>query len=101
MPVIKSQLLALPAPTESERMFLTAKRTWNASWSQQFRILMTRGFKESRHEVWSPLRIGQVLVISFLVGCLWYNSNRNTLIEATDQVRLSTNLNSILFARFR
>ena len=99
IPAIKQDLLTLPPPTERERMFLTGKRTWNASWAQQFRILMTCGFKERRHEVWSPLRIGQVLVISFIVGCLWFNSNRNTLTEATDQVRLSTNLNKTRFAR--
>ena len=32
------------------------------------------------------MRIGQVLAISLIVGCLWYNSNLRTYTDATDQV---------------
>ena len=80
-------LHSLPEPSEKEKNFLLEKRVWNASWTEQFRLLMSRGFKERRHEVWSGLKIGQILIIAFLVGCLWFNSDFTTFNRATDQVQ--------------
>ena len=87
LPCIMDFLQSLPEPSQKEKNFLLEKRVWNVTWSEQFCLLMSRGFKERRHEVWSGLKIGQILVISFIVGCLWYNSDLKTFARATDQVQ--------------
>ncbi|RDX85671.1 ABC transporter G family member 9, partial [Mucuna pruriens] len=48
---------------------------WPTSWSQQFFVLLRRDIKERRHESFSGLRIGQVLVVSLISGLLWYQSD--------------------------
>ncbi|KAK6946753.1 ABC transporter-like, ATP-binding domain [Dillenia turbinata] len=47
---------------------------WATTWWQQFTILLRRGLKERRHESFSGLRVGEVLVVSFLVGLLWFKT---------------------------
>nr|XP_024379444.1 ABC transporter G family member 14-like isoform X3 [Physcomitrium patens] len=47
---------------------------WSTSWREQFSVLLERGWKERRHEAFSPLKIGQVLAISIICGLLWYDS---------------------------
>ncbi|XP_058077270.1 ABC transporter G family member 9-like [Magnolia sinica] len=46
---------------------------------------MRRGVKESKHEVFSPLKFGQVIVVALLAGLLWW---RSTLDHIQDQIGL-------------
>ncbi|KAF5730632.1 ABC transporter G family member 9 [Tripterygium wilfordii] len=50
---------------------------WATTWWQQFIVLMKRGVKERRHEVFSGRKVGQVLVIAVLSGLLWWQSDVN------------------------
>ncbi|KAF5728020.1 ABC transporter G family member 9 [Tripterygium wilfordii] len=50
---------------------------WATTWWQQFIVLMKRGVKERRHEVFSGLKVGQVLVVAVLSGLLWWQSDPN------------------------
>lgn len=45
---------------------------WSTTWWQQFCVLFRRGVKERKHESFSGLKIGQVLVVAFLSGLLWW-----------------------------
>ncbi|KAM7498738.1 hypothetical protein LguiA_023152 [Lonicera macranthoides] len=47
---------------------------WTTTWCQQFSVLLRRGLKERKHESFSGLKIGQVLVVAFLAGLLWWQS---------------------------
>ncbi|TKY49069.1 ABC transporter G family member 9 [Spatholobus suberectus] len=58
---------------------------WPTSWSQQFFVLLRRDIKERRHESFSGLRIGQVLVVALISGLLWYKSD---LSHLQDQIGL-------------
>ena len=57
---------------------------WATTWWQQCSVLFRRGVKERRHESFSGLKIGQVLVVAFLSGLLWWQSDASHL---QDQVR--------------
>lgn len=57
---------------------------WATTWWQQCSVLFRRGVKERRHESFSGLKIGQVLVVGFLSGLLWWQSDSSHL---QDQVR--------------
>lgn len=48
---------------------------WSTTWRQQFSVLLKRGVKERRHESFSGLKIAQVLVVAFLSGLLWWQSD--------------------------
>ncbi|CAH1429045.1 unnamed protein product [Lactuca virosa] len=48
---------------------------WSTTWWQQFVVLFRRGLKERRHESFDSLKIGQVLIIAFLCGLLWWQSD--------------------------
>lgn len=56
---------------------------WSTSWWQQFTVLLRRGVKERKHESFSALKIGQVLVVALLTGLLWWKSD---LSHLQDQV---------------
>ncbi|GMP65718.1 hypothetical protein CsSME_00026398 [Camellia sinensis var. sinensis] len=58
---------------------------WNTTWCQQFLVLLRRGMKERKHQAFSFLKIGQVLVVSLLVGLLWWQSDISHL---QDQIGL-------------
>ncbi|CAL5405804.1 unnamed protein product [Camellia sinensis] len=58
---------------------------WNTTWWQQFSVLLRRGVKERKHQAFSFLKIGQVLVVSFLAGLLWWQSDISHL---QDQIGL-------------
>ncbi|CAI9088558.1 OLC1v1022909C2 [Oldenlandia corymbosa var. corymbosa] len=58
---------------------------WTTTWWQQFSILLERGVKERRHESFSGIKTGQVLVIAILTGLLWWQSDRSHL---QDQISL-------------
>jgi len=57
---------------------------WTTTWCQQFSVLLRRGLKERKHESFSGLKIGQVLVVAFLAGLLWWQSK-----SLQDQARKS------------
>ncbi|KAK9144062.1 hypothetical protein Sjap_003965 [Stephania japonica] len=44
------------------------------SWWQQFKVLLSRGLKERRHEAFNKLRIFQVTTVAFLGGLLWWRT---------------------------
>ncbi|CAN4075526.1 unnamed protein product [Withania somnifera] len=56
---------------------------WSNSWWHQFLVLLKRGIKERKHEAFSGLKVGEVLVVAFLCGLLWWKSN-----DIQDQVGL-------------
>ncbi|WKA12186.1 hypothetical protein VitviT2T_029602 [Vitis vinifera] len=58
---------------------------WATTWWQQCSVLFRRGVKERRHESFSGLKIGQVLVVGFLSGLLWWQSDSSHL---QDQIGL-------------
>ncbi|XP_022142773.1 ABC transporter G family member 9-like [Momordica charantia] len=45
---------------------------WSTTWWQEFCVLLRRGIKERRYESFSGLKVGQVLVIAFFCGILWW-----------------------------
>ncbi|GFY97424.1 hypothetical protein Acr_11g0017300 [Actinidia rufa] len=45
---------------------------WTTTWWQQFSVLLRRGVKERKHNSFLGLKIGQVLVVAFLSGLLWW-----------------------------
>ncbi|KAF8413923.1 hypothetical protein HHK36_001919 [Tetracentron sinense] len=47
---------------------------WCTTWWQQFSVLLRRGLKERKHESFSGLKIGQVMVVAFLAGLLRWQS---------------------------
>ncbi|KAH8518573.1 hypothetical protein H0E87_000426 [Populus deltoides] len=48
---------------------------WATTWWQEFSVLLIRGVKERKHDSFSGLKIGQVLVVAFLSGLLWWQSD--------------------------
>ncbi|XWS64378.1 hypothetical protein CRYUN_Cryun06bG0181100 [Craigia yunnanensis] len=58
---------------------------WNASWWEQFKVLMRRGLEERKHESYSGQRIFQVMSVSILSGLLWWHSDTSHI---QDQVGL-------------
>jgi len=52
---------------------------WSTTWWQQVSVLFKRGVKERRHESFSGLKIGEVLVVAFLAGLLWWQSDASHL----------------------
>jgi len=59
---------------------------WATTWWQEFSVLLIRGVKERKHDSFSGLKIGQVLVVAFLSGLLWWQSDVSHL---QDQVNIS------------
>ncbi|KAL7218219.1 hypothetical protein ACSBR2_011486 [Camellia fascicularis] len=58
---------------------------WTTTWWQQFIVLLKRGVKERKHESFSGLKIGQVLVVAILSGLLWWQSG---ITHLQDQIGL-------------
>ncbi|KAK9269734.1 hypothetical protein L1049_001512 [Liquidambar formosana] len=56
---------------------------WSTTWCQQFSVLFRRGVKERKHESFSGLKIGQVLVVAVLSGLLWWQSDVSHLQDQT------------------
>eukprot|EP00249_Psilotum_nudum_P014606 c24911_g2_i1 orf=4-2430(-) len=81
-------LLASPGKHADLQTTITEKREWTTTWWQQFRVLLTRGFKERRHEYLSFLRVAQVLATSIICGLLWWHSKCNTSVQLQDQAGL-------------
>ncbi|KAG8366541.1 hypothetical protein BUALT_Bualt17G0090600 [Buddleja alternifolia] len=62
-----------------------SENQWTNSWWLQFKVLLSRGLKERKHESYSGLRIFQVMSVSILSGLLWWHSDANHI---QDQVGL-------------
>ncbi|CAI9096319.1 OLC1v1032424C1 [Oldenlandia corymbosa var. corymbosa] len=75
-------LAADPARVASPRNY---DNQWTTSWWLQFKVLLSRGLKERKHESYSGLRIFQVMSVSILSGLLWWHSGT---IHIQDQVGL-------------
>ncbi|XP_058106775.1 ABC transporter G family member 9-like [Magnolia sinica] len=56
---------------------------WTTNWWQQFTVLLKRGVKERRHEVFSIPKIIQVIVVALLAGLLWWQSSIAHLQDQT------------------
>ncbi|KZV29351.1 hypothetical protein F511_18502 [Dorcoceras hygrometricum] len=76
----QSQLTEPSAPSRTY-----SGKQWTNSWWLQFKVLLTRGLKERKHESYSGLRIFQVMSVSILCGLLWWHSDPNHI---QDQVGL-------------
>ncbi|KAH7516609.1 ABC transporter G family member 21 [Ziziphus jujuba] len=62
-----------------------SEKEWMTGWWEQFKVLLTRGLKERKHESYSGLKIFQVLSVSILSGLLWWQSDTSHI---QDQVGL-------------
>eukprot|EP00249_Psilotum_nudum_P014605 c24911_g1_i1 orf=624-3056(-) len=82
------RLTAGPGKHAALKATVTEKREWTTTWWQQFRVLLSRGFKERRHEYLSFLRIAQVVATSIICGLLWWKSKSDTSVELQDQAGL-------------
>ncbi|CAI7899057.1 unnamed protein product, partial [Closterium sp. NIES-54] len=87
-PLVHAELAGLPTSSDADQKSVLQRRGWTAPWLLQFSVLWTRGLKERRHEVLSPLRFYQVTALGFICGMLWFGSERNTAMEIQDQVGL-------------
>ncbi|XP_057765671.1 ABC transporter G family member 21 [Salvia miltiorrhiza] len=58
---------------------------WTNNWWLQFKVLLSRGLKERKHESYSGLRMFQVISVSIISGLLWWHSDANHI---QDQVGL-------------
>ncbi|XP_019193073.1 PREDICTED: ABC transporter G family member 9 isoform X2 [Ipomoea nil] len=58
-------------------------KRWAIPWWEQFSVLLKRGLKQRKYESFSGLKVGQVLVVAFLTGALWWKST-----DLQDQVGL-------------
>lgn len=56
---------------------------WSNTWWQQSVVLFKRGMKERKHESFSSLKVGQVIVVAILCALLWWKSS-----DIQDQVGL-------------
>ncbi|KAL3510878.1 hypothetical protein ACH5RR_030279 [Cinchona calisaya] len=63
----------------------SSENQWTTTWWLQFKVLLSRGLKERKHESFSGLRIFQVMSVSILSGLLWWHSGT---IHIQDQVGL-------------
>ena len=84
---VMDDLSMMECASEEQKAAMQEKREWNSSWITQFSVLWTRGLKERRHELLSPLRFYQVIALSFVVGMLWFKSSKDTYQDLTDQVK--------------
>ncbi|KAK7396797.1 hypothetical protein VNO78_17956 [Psophocarpus tetragonolobus] len=87
---IEKTKLMVPVPLDEEMKskVCSSKRQWGASWSEQFSILFSRGFRERRHDYFSWLRITQVLSTAVILGLLWWHSDAKTPKGLQDQAGL-------------
>lgn len=71
-----------------ELFYVGSDNQWSNSWWLQFKVLLSRGLKERKHESFSGLRMFQVMSVSVISGLLWWHSDANHI---QDQVTKSTN----------
>ncbi|XP_044510787.1 ABC transporter G family member 22-like [Mangifera indica] len=63
-------------------------RESQATWWEQFSILLRRGLRERRHEYFSCMRVTQVISTAIIIGLLWCRSNASTPQRLQDQAGL-------------
>ncbi|KAG9153018.1 hypothetical protein Leryth_026018 [Lithospermum erythrorhizon] len=81
-PALKDQI----QDTDHEKtLSRSSEHQWTTSWWLQYKVLLSRGLKERKHESYSGLRIFQVMSVSILSGLLWWHSDTSHL---QDQVGL-------------
>ncbi|GAB2290006.1 ABC transporter G member 22, partial [Dionaea muscipula] len=64
--------------TKNENERRSNSRDLEAKWTEQFLILLRRGFKERRHEYFSAIRVTQVVSTAVIIGLLWWHSNSSS-----------------------
>ncbi|XP_016502937.2 ABC transporter G family member 9-like [Nicotiana tabacum] len=72
---LKGQLQEFDDHQVADKLHEKKFNQWSNTWWQQFSVLFRRGMKERKHESFSGLKVGQVLVVSFLCGLLWWKSS--------------------------
>ncbi|KAL2331465.1 hypothetical protein Fmac_019046 [Flemingia macrophylla] len=83
---LKPALQGISDSGKGQKRFLgRGSGKWPTSWWQQFSVLLRRDIKERRHESFSGLRVGQILVVALISGLLWYKSDISHL---QDQIGL-------------
>ena len=84
---LKSEVHEIDDPSQDGLNDKQASR-WATTWWQEFFVLLIRGVKERKHNSFSGLKIGQVLVVAFLSGLLWWQSD---VSHIQDQVTFRNN----------
>ncbi|KAL5553536.1 hypothetical protein UlMin_040937 [Ulmus minor] len=88
-PALKAEIHGIykdPALSSSRRSSSKGgENEWMTSWWEQFKVLLTRGLKERKHESYSGLRIFQVMSVSLLSGLLWWHCDTSHI---QDQIGL-------------
>ncbi|CAA0828827.1 ABC transporter G family member 21 [Striga hermonthica] len=86
LPLLKEEIHKANHDQPSSRRSSPSRRNqWANSWWLQFKVLLSRGLKERKHESYSGLRIFQVLSVAIISGLLWWHSDANRI---QDQVGL-------------
>uniref|UniRef100_A0A803LHR4 ABC transporter domain-containing protein n=1 Tax=Chenopodium quinoa TaxID=63459 RepID=A0A803LHR4_CHEQI len=85
-----------------QNMVKTGERTrnskgWGASWWDQFRVLLSRGIKERRHEYFSSVRVIQVISTAIIIGLLWWHPDHSTSIDIQDQAIITSCRAAVLY----
>ncbi|CAK9144899.1 unnamed protein product [Ilex paraguariensis] len=82
---LKAELQAIDCKLQDQGLEEKQFARWTTTWWEQFSVLLRRGVKERKHESFSGLKIGQVLVVAFLSGLLWWQSD---VTHLQDQIGL-------------
>ncbi|XP_048226598.1 ABC transporter G family member 22-like [Ricinus communis] len=61
---------------------------WGTTWLEQFFVLVSRSFKERRHEYFSFMRVTQVVATAIIIGLLWWRSDASSPQDLEDQAGL-------------
>ncbi|KAF9666811.1 hypothetical protein SADUNF_Sadunf16G0267300 [Salix dunnii] len=75
---LKSEVQEIDDPSQDGLNDMQVSR-WATTWWQQFYVLLIRGVKERKHDSLSGLKIVQVLVVAFLSGLLWWQSDASNI----------------------
>ncbi|XP_056683677.1 ABC transporter G family member 22 isoform X2 [Spinacia oleracea] len=73
---------------QQSEMKSSSSKELGASWSDQFRILLSRGIKERRHEYFSSVRVIQVVSTAIIMGLIWWHPNHSSSVDLQDQAGL-------------
>lgn len=77
-----------PVVVEGEMEKLNSRES-EATWWEQFLILLRRGLKERRHEYFSCIRVTQVISTAIIIGLLWCRSDASTPERLQNQATFS------------
>lgn len=84
--VSNSKPVKVESVVETRRKFINQRESTEATWWQQFSILLRRGLKERRHEYLSWMRVTQVISTAFVIALLWCHTNPSSPLQVQDQV---------------